>query len=82
MIKTIKYFFQATIIYLFFIFIKLIGLKLSRKFFSYIFCKIGPLIKSNIIINENLDKFIGYYNDDKKKTLFSKRDRVFLNLID
>ena len=69
MIKTIKYFFQATIIYLFFIFIKLIGLKLSRKFFSYIFCKIGPLIKSNIIINENLDKFIGYYNDDKKRTI-------------
>jgi len=69
MIKTIKYFFQATIIYLFFIFIKLIGLKLSRKFFSYIFCKMGPLIKSNIIINENLDKFMGYYNDDKKRTI-------------
>ena len=69
MIKTIKYFFQATIIYLFFIFIKLIGLKLSRKFFSYIFCKLGPLIKSNIIINENLYKFMGHYNDDKKRTI-------------
>ena len=29
----------------------------------------GPLIKSNIIINENLDKFMGYYNDDKKRTI-------------
>ena len=66
MIKIIKYFFQALIIYLFFIFIKVIGLKLSRKFFSYLFNKIGPLIKSNHIINENLNKFIGPYNDDKK----------------
>ena len=65
-IKIIKYFFQALIIYLFFIFIKVIGLKLSRKFFSYLFNKIGPLIKSNHIINENLNKFIGPYNDDKK----------------
>ena len=66
MIKIIKYFFQALIIYFFFIFIKVIGLKLSRKFFSYLFNKIGPLIKSNHIINENLNKFIGPYNDDKK----------------
>ena len=66
MIKIIKYFFQALIIYLFFIFIKVIGLKLSRKFFSYLFNKIGPLIKSNHIINENLNKFIGPYNEDKK----------------
>ena len=66
MIKIIKYFFQALIIYFFFIFIKVIGLKLSRKFFSYLFNKIGPLIKSNHIINENLNKFIGPYNEDKK----------------
>ncbi len=31
MIKIIKYFFQAIIVYFFFIIIKLIGLKLSRK---------------------------------------------------
>ena len=66
MIKIIKYFLQAIAVYFFFIFIKVIGLKLSRKFFSYLFNKIGPLIKSNHIINENLNKFIGPYNEDKK----------------
>jgi KDO2-lipid IV(A) lauroyltransferase len=66
MVKFIKYFFQALIIYSFFIIIKLIGLKLSRNFFSYLFNKIGPLIKSNVVINENLDKFIGPYNENKK----------------
>ena len=69
MIKTIKYFFQALIVYLFFITIKLFGLRLSRNFFSYLFNKIGPLIKSNQIIDDNLDKFIGSYNDDKKKSI-------------
>ena len=69
MIKIIKYFFQSVIIYLFFIFIKLIGLKLSRVFFSYLFNMVGPLIKSNKVINENLDKFIGSYNENKKENI-------------
>jgi len=69
MIKIIKYFFQAIIIYLFFIFIKLIGLRLSRKLFSYLFNRIGPLIKSEQIINNNLEKFMGSYNEDKKKDI-------------
>jgi hypothetical protein len=66
MIKIIKYFFQAIIIYFFFIIIRIIGLRLSRIFFSNLFNKIGPLIKSNQIINDNLDKFIGPYNENKK----------------
>ena len=66
MIKIIKYFFQAIVIYLFFIIIKLLGLKLSRIYFSYLFNKIGPLIKSDQVINENLDKFIGPYNEKQK----------------
>ncbi|MDB9760515.1 lysophospholipid acyltransferase family protein [Pelagibacteraceae bacterium] len=65
----IKYFFQAIIIYIFFIIIKLFGLKLSRKIFSYLFNKIGPIIKSNKVIDDNLDKFIGSYNEDKKKKI-------------
>ena len=69
MIKIIKYFFQAVIIYLFFIIIKLIGLKLSRKLFAYLFNKIGPHIKSKNIINDNLQKFIGSYNEDKKNKI-------------
>ena len=69
MIKIIKYFFQAVIIYLFFIIIKLIGLRLSRSFFSYLFNKLGPLIKSDQTINLNLDRFIGPYNEKKKKDI-------------
>ena len=69
MIKIIKYFLQASIIYFFFIVIKLIGLTLSRKLFSYLFTKIGPLIKSEIIINNNLERFIGLSNDSFKKNI-------------
>jgi len=69
MIRTIKYFLQSIIIYIFFIIIKLIGLRLSRIFFSYLFNKIGPLIKSNQVIDENLYKFMGVYNEDKKKNI-------------
>jgi len=69
MIKIIKYFFQAVIIYLFFIIIKLIGLRLSRSFFSYLFNKLGPLIKSDQTINLNLARFIGPYNEKKKKDI-------------
>ena len=66
MIKTIKYFFQAIIIYIFFITIKFLGLKRSRELFSYIFIKIGPFIKSNQVIDDNLDKVLGFYNENKK----------------
>jgi KDO2-lipid IV(A) lauroyltransferase len=69
MIKIIKYFLQASIIYFFFIVIKLIGLTLSRKLFSYLFTKIGPLIKSEIIINNNLERFMGPFNDKLKKNI-------------
>ncbi len=54
--KTIFYFIQSIIIYLFFLISKIIGLKLSRKFFSLIFVKIGRLFKSKKIILQNLDK--------------------------
>ena len=69
MIRVVKYFFQAIIIYLFFIFIKLIGLNISRIVFAFFFNILGPLIKSNDIINENLDKFIGSYNEEKKTAI-------------
>ena len=63
-IKTVKYFFQAIIIYLFFIIIKILGLALSRKFFSFLFIIIRPSIKSEQTINDNLEKFLGSSNDD------------------
>ena len=67
MIKVIKYFLQAILIYLFFIFIKIIGLNLSRTLFSFLFNKIGPFVKSEKIINNNLEKFLGSQNTNIKK---------------
>ena len=54
MIKTINYFFQAIIIYIFFFIGRILGIKLSRKIFSWMFFKIGPLFKSKKIISKNI----------------------------
>ncbi len=69
MIKITKYFFEAFFIYLFFLISKLIGLTLSRIFFSFIFKKIGPIIRSNKIINKNLLKFSKNLSDREKKEI-------------
>jgi len=69
-LKIVKYFFQAIIIYLFFIIIKVIGLTLSRNLFSFLFNKIGPIVKSEQTINNNLEKFLGFYNDNEKDIKF------------
>ena len=71
MIKPIKYFFEAFFVYLFFLVAKLIGLSLSRKFFSFIFKKIGPIIRSNNIIDKNLLKFSNELSDREKKEITS-----------
>ena len=66
--KFILYFFQAIFFYLFVVVIKIIGLNISRKLFSFIFVKIGPLFKSRKIIFSNLD--IAFKNldiDEKSK---------------
>ena len=57
MIKFINYFFQALIVYLFFLIGKLIGLNFSRKLFSLVFLKIGPFFKSKKIIFQNLENY-------------------------
>ena len=55
MIKKVNYFFQSLLIYLFFLFGRMVGLKISRKIFGFIFCALGPFFKSNKIIQKNLD---------------------------
>lgn len=67
--KIIKYFIQAFIIYTFFILIKILGLNISRKLFAKIFQIIGPLIKSEKTVNENLEKFLSSYNEEQKKNI-------------
>ena len=68
MIKIIIYFLQSILIYLFFLIGKILGLKSSRRFFSTLFCFLGPYFKSNKITNENLNIFSNLVdNVDKEK---------------
>ena len=66
MIKLIKYFFEAFFIYLFFIIGKIIGLSYSRSLFSFIFKKIGPMIRSDKILKKNLFYFSSSISESKK----------------
>ena len=66
MIKLIKYFFEAFFIYLFFIIGKIIGLSYSRSLFSFIFKKIGPMIRSDKILSKNLFYFSSSISESKK----------------
>ena len=85
MIKIIKYFIQAVFVYLFYIFIKIIGLKYSRYIFSKIFQNIGPLIKSKNIIDDNLYKALGKTKDEKKinivANMWSNYGKTFVEYI-
>ena len=68
MIKIIKYFFQSTLIYLFFFIGFILGIKLSREIFANLFSIIGPIFKSKKIIKNNLEIFSSYSsNIDAKK---------------
>ncbi len=71
MIKFIKYFFEAMIIYLFFIIIKILGISLSRKIFSTVFKYLGPIFKSKKIINNNLQNFSKDISISEKKNIIS-----------
>ena len=85
MVKIIKYFLQAIIIYFFFVMIKLMGLKLSRRIFSFLFNKIGVLVRSEKIINNNLEKFMGLHNEEKKKeikfNMWSNYGKIFVEYL-
>jgi|TARA_B100001093_G_scaffold177675_1_gene170314 Kdo2-lipid IVA lauroyltransferase/acyltransferase len=71
LIKIIKYLIESCFIYIFFIIIKIFRLKKSRKVFSYVFNKVGPLIKSKNTINENLDKIIPNLDEKKKEIIIN-----------
>ena len=71
MIKLLKYFTQASLIYLFFICGRLLGLKISRKIFSSLFCKLAYIFKSNKIIDTNLNIFSSNLTRLEKKRIVS-----------
>ena len=70
--KKVLYLIQSLIIYLFFLISKIIGLKLSRILFSFIFIRIGNLFKSKKIILKNLDKILPDANSLEKKLIINK----------
>ena len=80
MIKILKYFLQSIIIYLIFFLIKIFGLKISRIVFTYVFQKIGPMVKSKKTIEKNLKIFKNdgkLIKDDIIKLMWSNYGKTF-----
>ena len=57
MIKKIKYFLQSIIFYSLLFIGRIVGLKIGRKLFAFLFSIVGPHLKSKKIIKENLNIF-------------------------
>jgi Kdo2-lipid IVA lauroyltransferase/acyltransferase len=66
MVKAFNYFFQSLIIYFFFFIGRILGIKLSRKIFSFLFLIIGPLFRSKNTIKKNLDIFSQTISDQER----------------
>tara|TARA_B100000886_G_scaffold326561_1_gene273174 strand:+ start:1234 stop:2091 length:858 start_codon:yes stop_codon:yes gene_type:complete len=71
MIKIINYFLQSIIIYTFFLIGKILGINLSRKLFSLLFLLIGPIFKSQKIINDNLVIFDRNISSLRRKNIIN-----------
>ena len=73
MIKFFKYLVQSIFIYIFYIFGRILGIKLSRKIFAFIFSRFAPFFKSKKVIEKNLSIF-------NEKILESEKKRISLNM--
>ena len=73
MIRIINYFFQSIFIYSFFIIGRVLGLKISRKLFSFFFSIVGPIFKSEKIIKKNLEIF-------SKKAVNIDREKIISDM--
>jgi KDO2-lipid IV(A) lauroyltransferase len=71
MFKKIYYLIQAVFIYLFFFIGRILGIKISRKIFSVIFLKLGPLFKSKKIIKKNLKIYSQNISDFDEKRIIN-----------
>ena len=60
--KIIKYLTQFIIIYIFYVIFKIIGVKLSSFLSGKLFEIIGPMFRSNKLINDNIKKAFPDYN--------------------
>ena len=69
MIKKVNYFFQTVLFFLFFFLGRILGIKLSRKIFSFLFSYLGPFIKSKKVVNNNLHTFDKKISESKKNQI-------------
>ena len=67
--KIINYLLQSILIYFLFLLGRILGLKLSRKLFSYLFFKIGAFFKSKKTIKKNLNIFSHKMTDADQKNI-------------
>ena len=72
MIKSLNYLLQAILIYLFFLISRIIGIKASRKIFSFIFCLFGPFFKSKNIIKNNIKTFSKNISDSQRDIIINE----------
>ena len=72
MFKFLKYLIQASLVYLFFFIGRILGIKISRIFFSKLFSFLGPIFRSEKIINKNLEFFSSQNSNFNKKKLISQ----------
>ena len=85
MFKKINYFFQAIIIYIFFIIARLCGIKASRNIFSFLFSKLGPFFKSEKVIKKNIQIFNRNLSESEKteiiKDMWRNYGKTFIEYI-
>ena len=70
--KITIYFVQSLIVYLLFIISRVIGLKLSRQFCSFIFIKMGNIFRSKKTINNNLNIINSNFSSTEKEMIMKK----------
>ena len=70
-IKKIKYFLQSIIFYSFLFIGRIVGLKIGRKLFAFLFSIVGPHLKSKKIIKENLNIFFNNTSRRDENTIIN-----------
>ena len=71
MIKKIKYFLQSIIFYSLLFIGRIVGLKIGRKLFAFLFSIVGPHLKSKKIIKENLNIFFNNTSRRDENTIIN-----------
>ena len=78
--KVIKYIFEAIFVYLLFLIVRILGLKIGRKLISILFLIIGFFFKSKKIVKKNISYVLGKIpeNEVKNITKFMWRNYAYI----